>query len=236
MSPSWVSTKISGKNRATLPCLRYSGECPWARPVCIGLHSHASGREWTPRSVELGLTRMKIQRQAAIVELVGRERISSQELLRQWLLAQGFDVTQATLSRDIKEIGLVKRAADGVYQRPDAEGARPQAAETLRRTTREFLRILRAGAEPDRAQDRPGSRANRSPSTSTVPAARSGGHDRRRRHDSGRRARRRGRRGLAARFRSGRSSGRVFSLRSTVFRPCAGLRPACGAAEGCRRG
>ena len=102
---------------------------------------------------------MKIERQAAILDLVGRERISSQESLRQWLLAQGFDVTQATLSRDIKEIGLVKRAADGSYRRPDAEGARPQAAETLRRTTREFLRscepvqnLVVLKTDPGRAQ------------------------------------------------------------------------------------
>jgi transcriptional regulator of arginine metabolism len=103
---------------------------------------------------------MKAQRQAAIVDLVGRERIASQESLRQWLLAQGFDVTQATLSRDIKEIGLVKRAADGSYRRPDAETARPQAAETtLRRTTREFLRscepvqnLVVLKTDPGRAQ------------------------------------------------------------------------------------
>jgi transcriptional regulator of arginine metabolism len=84
---------------------------------------------------------MKAQRQAAILDLVARERVSSQEALRQRLLGQGFDVTQATLSRDIKEIGLVKRASDGAYRRPDGEAARPEAAEsTLRRTTREFLR------------------------------------------------------------------------------------------------
>jgi len=83
---------------------------------------------------------MKVQRQAAILDVVGRERVSSQEELRQRLLACGFDVTQATLSRDIKEIGLVKRAADGEYRRPD-DNVRPEAAETtLRRTTREFLR------------------------------------------------------------------------------------------------
>jgi transcriptional regulator of arginine metabolism len=102
---------------------------------------------------------MKAQRQAAILDLVGRERISSQESLRQWLLAQGFDVTQATLSRDIKEIGLVKRAADGSYRRPDAETARPQAAQTLRRTTRDFLRscetvqnLIVLKTDPGRAQ------------------------------------------------------------------------------------
>lgn len=62
---------------------------------------------------------MKQFRQAAIIELVTREAIPSQERLRQRLKRQGFDATQATLSRDIKELGLVKRAADGGYKQAD---------------------------------------------------------------------------------------------------------------------
>ena len=62
---------------------------------------------------------MKQFRQAAIAEIVGREPIDSQERLRRRLRARGVDVTQATLSRDIKELGLVKRAADGTYMQPD---------------------------------------------------------------------------------------------------------------------
>ena len=62
---------------------------------------------------------MKQFRQAAIVELVTSDAIHSQELLRKRLERRGFDATQATLSRDIKELGLVKRAADGAYQRAD---------------------------------------------------------------------------------------------------------------------
>lgn len=59
---------------------------------------------------------MKARRQAAILDIVGRDPVRSQEQLRQRLFTQGFDVTQATLSRDIKELGLMKRAADGAYQ------------------------------------------------------------------------------------------------------------------------
>ena len=55
---------------------------------------------------------MKARRQAAILDIVGRDAIHSQEALRQRLKTRGFDVTQATLSRDVKELGLVKRAAD----------------------------------------------------------------------------------------------------------------------------
>jgi transcriptional regulator of arginine metabolism len=69
---------------------------------------------------------MKAQRHAAILTLVRNRRIASQEQLRALLLAQGVEVTQATLSRDIRELGLAKIA--------DPEGgahyAAPPASET----------------------------------------------------------------------------------------------------------
>ena len=71
---------------------------------------------------------MKAQRQAAILALVSREAIHSQEQLRRRLRVQGFDATQATLSRDIRDLGLVKRAADSAYQRPQTEVVAPPAA------------------------------------------------------------------------------------------------------------
>jgi transcriptional regulator of arginine metabolism len=63
---------------------------------------------------------MKAQRQAAILALVRRHRVGSQEHLRALLAAEGVDVTQATLSRDMRELGLVKLA--------DAEGGSHYAA------------------------------------------------------------------------------------------------------------
>lgn len=57
----------------------------------------------------------KPARHARILEIIKRHRISSQEGLREILLGQGTDVTQATLSRDIRELRLVKI--------PDAQGA-----------------------------------------------------------------------------------------------------------------
>lgn len=71
---------------------------------------------------------MKLRRQAAILELVDREIIRNQEQLRRRLRAMGFGATQATLSRDIRDLGLVKRAADGAYQRPVGEPGNPAAA------------------------------------------------------------------------------------------------------------
>lgn len=51
---------------------------------------------------------MKPQRHAAILDLVRIQRIPSQEVLRERLAERGFEVAQATLSRDIRELGLVK--------------------------------------------------------------------------------------------------------------------------------
>ena len=51
---------------------------------------------------------MKPQRHAAILELVRENRISSQEMLREQLMKRSIEVAQATLSRDIRELGLVK--------------------------------------------------------------------------------------------------------------------------------
>ena len=51
---------------------------------------------------------LKPQRHAAILELVRNNRVPSQETLRELLAARGVEVAQATLSRDIRELGLVK--------------------------------------------------------------------------------------------------------------------------------
>jgi len=85
---------------------------------------------------------MKAYRQAAILELVDHDAIHTQEALRRKLRGRGFDVTQATLSRDIKELGLAKRAGDGAYQRASTGPAdRPGQGETaLRRAAAEYLR------------------------------------------------------------------------------------------------
>lgn len=50
----------------------------------------------------------KSERHAVIRELVQQHRVTSQEQLRELLVDRDFDVTQATLSRDIRELRLVK--------------------------------------------------------------------------------------------------------------------------------
>jgi transcriptional regulator of arginine metabolism len=51
---------------------------------------------------------MKTTRQRAILSLIATRPVHSQEELAQLLEAQGYDVTQATVSRDVKELGLIK--------------------------------------------------------------------------------------------------------------------------------
>jgi transcriptional regulator of arginine metabolism len=56
----------------------------------------------------------KRERHTTILQIVREHRVTNQERLRELLLERDFDVTQATLSRDIRELRISKRA--------DAEG------------------------------------------------------------------------------------------------------------------
>lgn len=89
---------------------------------------------------------MKAYRQSLVLELVDREAVTSQEQLRERLRSKGIQVTQATLSRDIRDLGLVKGAGDGAYRRPAAGEARPPGEPelALRRAVVEFLRRVEA--------------------------------------------------------------------------------------------
>ncbi len=79
----------------------------------------------------------KLARQRAIRELIARLPIGSQQELATALRERGFDVTQATVSRDIAELGLVKLPRDGghAYVMPQDLAPRGPAGsdERLRR-------------------------------------------------------------------------------------------------------
>ena len=51
---------------------------------------------------------MKVNRHAKIVELVSKHNIETQEELTEFLKEEGFEVTQATVSRDIRDLKLTK--------------------------------------------------------------------------------------------------------------------------------
>lgn len=77
---------------------------------------------------------MKTQRHAAILRVVRDRRIESQDELRQALADEGFVVTQATLSRDIRELGLAKLADPGggaYYAHPHRGAVRPELSQVL---------------------------------------------------------------------------------------------------------
>ena len=60
---------------------------------------------------------MKAQRQAKIVEIISNANVETQEQLLQALSDQGFNSTQATISRDIKELRIVKELTSlGTYR------------------------------------------------------------------------------------------------------------------------
>ena len=92
---------------------------------------------------------MKNARHSKILELIEQHPIDKQEQLLSHLLESGFDVTQATVSRDIRELGLVKIATgNGGYRYVAASGAgrsahSPSRFETIFRES--VLRVDHAG-------------------------------------------------------------------------------------------
>ncbi len=56
---------------------------------------------------------MKERRQNAILEIVNEMCVKTQEELSDALIRRGFDVTQATVSRDIKELRILKKQTGG---------------------------------------------------------------------------------------------------------------------------
>jgi transcriptional regulator of arginine metabolism len=99
---------------------------------------------------------VKARRQAVILDVIQRAPVRSQEQLRRSMRTAGFDVTQATLSRDIRELALVKGGADGAYRAPDQPAPNGHGTKSLlQRGLAEYLTrvdrvqqmlVLRTGA------------------------------------------------------------------------------------------
>ena len=90
---------------------------------------------WSPATGERLGRGSKRDRQHAVRELVTHHPISSQQELVELLAGRGFAVTQATVSRDIAELGLVKvaRADRHVYTAPEDLAQPPATDATLLR-------------------------------------------------------------------------------------------------------
>ena len=89
-------------------------------------------------------------RQARIVELLEQTRIYSQAQLSKLLLAEGFETTQATLSRDLDELGARKiKPTDGrsFYAVGDAESLQVPSASGPRDKLRKMMADLVVAAD-----------------------------------------------------------------------------------------
>jgi transcriptional regulator of arginine metabolism len=82
----------------------------------------------------------KLARQQLIVELAHDGPLPNQQELCKVLARRGFPVTQATLSRDINELGLVRTTEGYTLRNGDAP---TEPAPTVSRLVREFVREVR---------------------------------------------------------------------------------------------
>lgn len=95
----------------------------------------------------LGAALGKTERHRLIASLVARKRIGTQFELRDALAGAGCRVTQATISRDMRELGLEKThdaLGRARYVLPRQHERRPDPREGLRRVLAEFGRSARA--------------------------------------------------------------------------------------------
>ena len=92
------------------------------------------------------MTEGRATRQRAIAEMIRAESLTSQEDVTARLRARGFPVTQATVSRDLDQMGAVKVKRGGVmtYALPDQIGESDWAASRLQRILSEWVQSVEA--------------------------------------------------------------------------------------------
>jgi transcriptional regulator of arginine metabolism len=92
------------------------------------------------------VTDARSRRQKAIAEIIRAGGVGSQEDVTVRLAERGFEVTQATVSRDLDRMGAVKVKRGGMlsYALPDEIGASDWAAERLARIVGEWVQSVEA--------------------------------------------------------------------------------------------
>ncbi len=91
---------------------------------------------------------MKKNRHEKILEIIREKEIETQEELARALRDAGYDVTQATVSRDIRALHLTKVASSGGKQKYGIVGSK---TDTMRE---KYIRVLRDGyISMDKAQN-----------------------------------------------------------------------------------
>ncbi len=90
---------------------------------------------------------MKTVRQVAILDIIGKKDIETQEELAEELKKQGIVVTQATVSRDIKELRLLKvLSSNGAYKYATADRAEHGLSDRfIRMFTESVLSMAHSG-------------------------------------------------------------------------------------------
>ncbi|MDX2378388.1 MAG: ArgR family transcriptional regulator [Acidimicrobiia bacterium] len=84
----------------------------------------------------------KVQRQASVARLIGDHEVTSQPQLIELLGGEGIEATQATVSRDLDDIGAIKvrvPSGNSVYAIPEFAPDRPAPADQLRRVMGEWV-------------------------------------------------------------------------------------------------
>ncbi len=105
------------------------------------------------------MTETRAQRQRAIAAILRGEPIASQEEVTERLFERGIRVTQATVSRDLEQLGAVKVKRGGVlsYALPDQIGGADWSAGRLERILREWALSIEAAGQMVVIKTPPGS-------------------------------------------------------------------------------
>ena len=89
---------------------------------------------------------MKAQRQAKIVEIISNINVETQEQLLEKLQEAGFSSTQATISRDIKELRIVKELTSfGTYRYTTAAREVPSTTLIFMASSADAAALARPG-------------------------------------------------------------------------------------------
>ena len=92
------------------------------------------------------MTDLKERRQRAIADLIRGSTLSSQEELADRLSSLGFAVTQATISRDLEQLGALKVRRDGQLSYALPEDTRTSAGPRLAAVFRDWVRSVQPAA------------------------------------------------------------------------------------------
>jgi transcriptional regulator of arginine metabolism len=92
----------------------------------------------------MNMSELKERRQKAVAELIRADALGSQEEVATRLSGLGFEVTQATVSRDLEQLGALKVRREGRigYALPDQLGANAAAPSRLGSVLRDWVRAI----------------------------------------------------------------------------------------------